>query len=110
MSEYITTLTDGTFDEEVKGSDVPVLVDFWATWCGPCRAVAPILEEIAKEQQGSLRIGKVDVDSNSDLAMRFEIQSIPTMILFKDGEPTPLRMIGAKSKDQLLAEVAPYLA
>ncbi len=109
MSANITTLSDSTFDEEVKASSEPVLVDFWAEWCGPCKAVGPILEEIAGEKAGSLKIAKLNVDDNPELTRRFEVQSIPTMILFKDGQPTDLKIIGAKSKSQLLADLAPYL-
>ncbi len=109
MAGNISTLSDETFDEEVKSSSEPVLVDFWAEWCGPCRAIAPMLEEIAGEKQGSLRIAKLNVDENPEQARRFEVQSIPTMILFKDGQATDLRIIGSRSKNQLLGELTPYL-
>jgi thioredoxin 1 len=102
------TLTDQTFDEEIKAAGEPVLVDFWAEWCGPCKMVAPILAEIATEQSGKLKIGKVDIDENLELARRFDVMSIPTMILFKDGEPL-VRIVGAKGKGQLLQELHPYL-
>ena len=101
-------LTDTTFDEEIKGSDEPVLVDFWAEWCGPCKMIAPVLEEIANEQAGKLRVAKLNVDENLDISRRFEVMSIPTLILFKDGEPQ-LRIIGAKGKGQLLQELHPFL-
>jgi thioredoxin len=101
-------LTEQTFDEEVKGSSEPVLVDFWAEWCGPCKMIAPILEEIATEQTGKLRIGKVNVDENLELGRRFDVMSIPTLILFKDGEPL-LRIVGAKGKGQLLQELHSFL-
>ena len=87
MSEKIKTLTDATFDEHVKASDVPVLVDFWAEWCGPCKMISPVLEEIAEEQAGKIRIGKLNIDDNLDVTRRFDVMSIPTLILFKDGEP-----------------------
>ena len=87
MSEKIETLTDATFDEHVKASDVPVLVDFWAEWCGPCKMISPVLEEIAEEQAGKIRIGKLNIDDNLDVTRRFDVMSIPTLILFKDGEP-----------------------
>ncbi len=109
MAGTIPALSDATFDEEVKGSDEPVLVDFWAEWCGPCRVVGPILEEIASEKAGSLKIMKLNVDENPELTRRFEVQSIPTMILFKDGNATDLRIVGAKPKGQLLQEISPYL-
>jgi thioredoxin 1 len=101
-------LTDTTFDEQIKGADEPVLVDFWAEWCGPCKMIAPVLEEIAAEQAGKLRIAKLNVDENLDVSRRFEVMSIPTLILFKDGEPQ-LRIIGAKGKGQLLQELHPFL-
>jgi thioredoxin 1 len=108
MSEKIVTLSDATFDEHVKGSDVPVLVDFWAEWCGPCKMISPVLEEIAAENVGKLQIGKLNIDDNLDVTRRFDVMSIPTLILFKDGEPQ-LRLIGAKPKGQLLEEISQYL-
>ena len=102
------TLTDQTFDEEISSSDSPVLVDFWAEWCGPCKMVAPVLDEIVEEQDGKLRLGKVNIDDNMELARRFDVMSIPTMILFQDSEPK-LRIVGAKGKGQLLQELHPYL-
>ena len=108
MSDVLTVLTDSTFDEEVNGSEQVVLVDFWAEWCGPCKLVAPILEEIAAEHAGRIVIGKLDVDDNPDVARRFEIMSIPTMIVFQDGVPKK-RLIGAKGKNQLLQELAEFL-
>ena len=101
-------LTDATFDEEIRGADVPVLVDFWAEWCGPCKMVAPILDEIAGEQNGKLRIGKLNVDDNPGVAQRFEVMAIPTLILFKDGE-VQKRLVGAKGKGQLLQELHEFL-
>jgi len=108
VSTTIVTLTDSTFDEEVKGSTEPVLVDFWAEWCGPCKMIAPILEEIAEDHAGKLRVGKVNVDENLDIARRFEVLSIPTLILFKDGEAQH-RIVGAKGKGQLLQELQAFI-
>ncbi len=85
MANEVTITTDN-FDEEVKNSDVPVLVDFWAEWCMPCKMVAPVLEEISVAYEGKLKVGKLDVDQEADLAMKFNVQSIPTLLLFKDGE------------------------
>jgi thioredoxin 1 len=108
MSENIVTLSDATFDEHVKGSDIPVLVDFWAEWCGPCKMISPVLEEIAQEQAGKIEIVKLNIDDNLEVTRRFDVMSIPTLILFKDGQPE-VRLIGAKPKGQLLQEIADYL-
>ncbi len=99
MSEQILTLTNSNFDAEVK-SGTPILVDFWAEWCGPCRTVAPILEKLAVEYQGKVRIGKVNVDEQSGLAAKFGIQSIPTMLLFKNGKVVE-QFVGAAPRDAL---------
>jgi len=108
MAEGISTLTDATFDETVAASSEPVLVDFWAEWCGPCKMIAPMLEEIAGEQAGKLKIAKLNVDDNPAAALRFDVMSIPTLIVFKDGEPVK-RLVGAKPKGALLEELREYL-
>ncbi len=108
MSQNITTLDDATFDEHVKTAEKPVLVDFWAEWCGPCHMITPVLEEIAVEQAGKLEIAKLNIDDNLDVTRRFDVMSIPTLILFKDGEAA-VRIIGAKPKGQLLQELSAYL-
>ena len=108
MSEQMTTLSDATFDEHVKSAEVPVLVDFWAEWCGPCKMIGPVLEEIAEEQSGKIRVAKLNIDENLDVTRRFEVMSVPTLILFKDGEPQA-RIVGARGKAQLLQEISAYL-
>ncbi|NLA35579.1 MAG: thioredoxin [Actinobacteria bacterium] len=108
MAGALSQLTEATFAEEIGAADVPVLVDFWATWCKPCLMVAPILEEIQTEQADKIKIVKVDVDANPALARQFDVMSIPTMILFKDGQPE-LKIVGAKGKAQLTEELAQYL-
>ena len=109
MAEGISTLTDTIFDEEIGGASEPVIVDFWAEWCGPCKMIAPILEEIATEQAGKVRVAKLNVDDNPDAARRYEVMSIPTLIVFRDGQPVK-RLIGAKGKGQLLQELSEYIA
>ncbi|MFP3899507.1 MAG: thioredoxin [Acidimicrobiia bacterium] len=108
MAEGTLTLTDATFDEQIGAADTPVVVDFWAEWCGPCKMVAPILDEIATENQGKVVIGKLNVDENPDAARRFDVMSIPTLMVFKDGVPQR-RIVGAKGKGQLLAELDDFL-
>jgi thioredoxin 1 len=108
MSGPISTLTDHTLDEEVCATTEPVLVDFWAEWCGPCKMVAPILAEIAGEHEGTVRIAKLNVDENPDIARRFGVMSIPTMIIFKDGAEAD-RLVGARGKGQILEALSPYM-
>ena len=108
MAGPTITLSASTFDEEINGASTPILVDFWAEWCGPCKLIAPILDEIASEQEGSLTVAKLNVDEAPDVARRFGVMSIPTMILFDGGEPAK-RMVGAKPKEALLGELAEYL-
>ena len=108
MNEKITTLTDATFDEVVGSSDKPLLVDFWAEWCGPCKMIAPILEEFADEQGDKFVIGKLDVDVNVATATKYSVMSIPTLLLFKNGEVVA-RLVGAKPKGALLQEITAKL-
>ena len=102
-----TVVTDQTFEQEVLKSDTPVLVDFWATWCGPCRMVAPVLEEIASERD-NVRIAKLDVDANPITAGRLGVRAIPTMILFKDGKEAQ-RLVGYMPKERLLQQIQPHV-
>jgi thioredoxin len=110
MSENMIVLTDANFDSEIgkKGSG-PLLVDFWATWCAPCRAVAPILEKLSAEYNGQARIGKLDVDNNPATATRFGIMSIPTLLLFKDGKVAE-QVVGAQSKEAISGMIRRHLA
>ena len=107
MADGIVTLTTSNFDEQVNSSDKPVVVDFWAEWCGPCKMIAPILAEIGAEQPG-VTIAKLNVDENPELAMRFNVMSIPTLLIFDKGEVRK-RIVGAKGKGQLLQELNEFL-
>ena len=104
MSERMTTLTDGTFDEHVKAAEVPVLVDFWAEWCGPCKMLAPVLDEIASEQGGRAKVVKVNVEQNPGLAARFGIRSIPTLLYFAGGTLRH-QTVGAVSKKTIVSNL-----
>jgi thioredoxin 1 len=109
MAGTVTEVTDNNFQAEVIESEVPVLVDFWAPWCGPCRMVAPVVEEIAQERAGALKVVKMNTDENQQTALAFNIMSIPTLILFRNGEPAKT-VIGAYPKKRLEAELEPALA
>ena len=100
MSDHITAITDDTFEQEVLGSDVPVLVDYWAEWCGPCKAVGPVLEDVAPGYEGKVRIVKLNVDENRNTASKYGVRSIPTLMLFKNGTVESTQ-VGALSKAQL---------
>jgi len=107
MAEMIQ-LTDSDFEEKVVNSDLPVLVDFWDVWCGPCKMIAPELEKLADEKGEVLKIGKLNVDENRDTAIKYGISSIPTLLLFKDGKIAK-KLIGAMSKDKILNEISSFL-
>jgi thioredoxin 1 len=109
MSQAVTEVTDSTFDAEVLQSPVPVLVDFWATWCGPCRMIAPVVEELAKQYEGKLKVTKVDVDNNMRIATKYDIRSIPSLYIFKGGKVVQT-IIGAVPKGQLIMAVDGVLA
>jgi thioredoxin 1 len=109
MSQNITAVTTDNFDQEVLQAAQPVLVDFWAEWCGPCRMIAPILEQVAGESVGKLKVVKLNVDEHKAVSDRFAIRGIPTMIMFKDGKPAATQ-VGAVSKAQLTAFLSPHLA
>lgn len=101
-------VTDQTFRDDVLGSDKPVLVDFWATWCGPCKMIAPVLEEIASEHGEKLTVAKLDIDSNPSTPRDYQVMSIPTMILFSSGQPVK-QIVGAKPKAALLEDLADFI-
>ena len=107
-SDLIKHTTDATFDADVLKSGTPVLVDYWAEWCGPCKMIAPILDETAQELDGKLRIAKMNVDENREIPAKFGIRGIPTLMLFKDGQLAATK-VGALSKAQLAAFIAPHL-
>jgi thioredoxin 1 len=105
---YPFAVSDASFDQEVLQSDQPVLVDFWAEWCGPCRMIAPVLEKLADEYSGSLKIAKLDVEANQRTMMTYGVQSIPSLILFKDGKEVE-RLIGYMPKERLVQRIRPHI-
>jgi thioredoxin 1 len=107
MGKYVE-VTDATFDQEVLQSDLPVLVDFWAVWCAPCRIIAPIVEELAQEKEGKLKVTKMDVDNNQNTAMKYGIRSIPTLLLFKNGDVVD-QIIGALPKTTLESRLEKHI-
>ncbi|MER3523803.1 MAG: thioredoxin [Ignavibacteria bacterium] len=102
-------ITDANFEQEVLKSDKPVLIDFWAVWCGPCKMIAPVVEELAREYDGKLKVGKIDVDNNPEVAMRFGIRSIPTLMIFKNGQVVE-QIIGAVPKRQVVEKLLSHLS
>jgi thioredoxin len=107
-AKHMAIQVDASNFEELKNGDLPVLIDFWAEWCGPCKAVAPVIEALAGEMDGKLVVGKCDVDTSGDLAAQFGVRSIPTMVLLKGGEEVE-RIVGAVPKDEILNKVTPHL-
>jgi len=98
------TITDDNFENEVINSDLPVLIDFWAVWCGPCKIIAPVVEQLAEEYEGKLKVGKLDVDSNQQTSIKYGVRSIPTLLLFKNGEVKDT-IIGAVPKQQIVQKI-----
>jgi len=109
MSQHTTTLTDGNFDESVIKSSLPVLVDFWAEWCGPCRMIAPTVEALAADYSGKITVGKLNVDENPGTATQFAVRSIPTLLIFKDGQVVE-QIVGLTDKTRLQALIDKHLA
>lgn len=108
MADGMIEITDGNFETEVLKSSVPVLVDFWAPWCSPCRAIAPVVEELAREYQGKLKVGKMNVDDNERVPGTFQILSIPTLLVFKDGKVAG-QLVGAQPKAKIESEIKRHL-
>jgi len=103
-NEHVQEFTDANFETEVLGSDQPVLVDFWAEWCMPCRMLAPTIDQLAEEFDGKAKVGKLDTDANREVAVKYGIHAIPTVILFKNGEPVE-KFVGLKSRDELASAI-----
>jgi thioredoxin len=102
-------VNEGNFQNEVLNSDTPVLIDFWAEWCGPCKMIAPIVEQIAGEYSGKLKVGKLDADQNQEVIMKYRVMSIPTLILFKGGQPVEV-IVGYQPKDKITGKLQPHLS
>ncbi len=102
-------ITDATFEEEVLNSDIPVMIDFWAEWCAPCKMIAPAIDEIAKEYEGKIKVGKVDVDNNPTISMKYQIRSIPSLLVFKGGN-VATQLVGAVPKPQIKSMVESVLS
>jgi thioredoxin 1 len=109
MGANTVEITDSNFEAEVEKSEIPVLIDFWAAWCGPCRALAPTVEQIADEYEGKLKVGKLDVDANSALSAKFSIRGIPTLLLFKDGQVKE-QLVGAVPKATIVGAITKYVS
>jgi thioredoxin 1 len=108
MPAHIVALTDGTFDETIRAATTPVVVDFWATWCGPCKMLEPVIEELAEEQAGLVLFAKLNVDEELETTRRLDVMSMPTLIVFRDGEPVK-RLVGARPKAALREALAEFM-
>lgn len=108
MNNHLTTITDANFEQEVLKSDVPVLVDFWAEWCYPCKMIGPVVEEISREYSGKIKVGKLDTDQNQNTAMQYGISGIPTLLIFRNGEIID-RIVGAVPKHNITQKLNYYL-